>query len=220
MLFGTAALPDRLRPFDFHSHYKDRDVPVTTAVRLSAGFPFISPATRADADGPKGHYSHVVDGGYFDNYGIDSLTVWTHEGLAALDPGMRPPRLLIIEICDSSPCSSREAANEPTRGGPRRAWPYQVFAPLEGVIAMRTAAQKVHNRTSLRLLKEYWRTQGVYVASQEIAFEGAGAPMSWHLTRDQRNAIETSWATRAAHERQCVAEFLAGRPPCAPGPAR
>lgn len=218
MLFGTTALPDRLKPFDFHSHYKDRDVPVTTAVRLSAGFPFVSPATRADADGPKGHFSHVVDGGYFDNYGIDSLAMWTHEGLGALSPGQRPPRVLIIEICDSTPCSSREAAVEPVRGGPRRAWPYQAYAPLEGVIAMRTAAQKVHNRATLRLLKEYWRTQNVYIASQEIAFEAAGAPMSWHLTPVQRTAIQRLWDARAPHERECLADFLAGRPPCAQGP--
>jgi hypothetical protein len=44
--------------------------------------------------------------------------------------------------------------------------------------------------------------------------------MSWHLTRNQRNAIETSWSSRAAHERQCVADFLAGRPPCAQPPGR
>lgn len=220
MLFGTTALPDRLKPFDFHSHYKNRDVPVTTAVRLSAGFPFVSPATRADVDddSAKPTYSHVVDGGYFDNYGIDSLAMWTHEGLSALEPAQRPPRVLIIEICDSAPCSSREADPAPAAGGPRRAWPYQAYAPLEGVIAMRTAAQKVHNRATLRLLTAYWRTQRVCVESQQIAFDGSDAPMSWHLTRGQRTAIQSAWDGRARQERERLADFLAGRLPCAQPP--
>ena len=53
-------------------------MPVTTAVRLSSGFPYVAPAARADADDAKGHYTHVVDGGYFDNYGVGTLSAWTH----------------------------------------------------------------------------------------------------------------------------------------------
>ena len=130
MLFATVALPETLRPFDFYEHYPGRDVPVTTAVRLSSGFPYVAPAARADADGAKGHFTHLVDGGYFDNYGVGTLSAWTHAALMGLAPAERPPRLLVIEICDSEFCSGREPGVSPSEGGPRRAWPYQLVAPL------------------------------------------------------------------------------------------
>ena len=154
MLFATVELPETLKSFDFYEHYQGRDVPVTTAVRLSSGFPYVAPAARADADGAKGHFTHLVDGGYFDNYGVGTLSAWTHAALMGLAPAERPPRLLVIEICDSEFCSGREPGVAPSEGGPRRAWPYQLVAPLTAVVAMRTAAQQVTNRTSLRLLKQ------------------------------------------------------------------
>ena len=154
MLFATVALPDALKPFDFYEHYQGRDVPLTTAVRLSSGFPYVAPAARADADDLKKHYTHLVDGGYFDNYGVGTLSAWTHAALMGLASGERPSRLLVIEICDSEFCSGREPAAVPSEGGSRRAWPYQLIAPLSAVVAMRSAAQQVTNRTSLRLLKQ------------------------------------------------------------------
>jgi len=40
-----------------------RDVRVETATRMSAAFPYVSPAARADAPW---NAEHLVDGGYFD----------------------------------------------------------------------------------------------------------------------------------------------------------
>src|SRR5437879_5409377 len=50
LLFSTVALPDSLEPFSFYEPSPDRDVPITTAVRLAAAFPYVLPATRADRD--------------------------------------------------------------------------------------------------------------------------------------------------------------------------
>ena len=50
-------------------------IPVVTAARLSATFPYVSPAARAkipaEADAAEDgyHEEHIVDGGYYDNYG-------------------------------------------------------------------------------------------------------------------------------------------------------
>ena len=195
MLFATVALPDTLRSFDFYEHYQGRDVPVTTAVRLSSGFPYVAPAARADADDAKGHFTHLVDGGYFDNYGVGTLSAWTHAALMGLAPAERPPRLLVIEICDSEFCSGREPGVVPSEGGSRRAWPYQLVAPLTAVVAMRTAAQQVTNRTSLRLLKQYWQAHDVCIESLAVPFGAGDAPLSWHLT-DSREAGDSTGLDR------------------------
>jgi hypothetical protein len=50
-----------------------KDISVLTATRLSAAFPYVAPAARADVDGPG---VHIVDGGYYDNYGTSSLVEW------------------------------------------------------------------------------------------------------------------------------------------------
>ena len=211
MLFSTIGLPDTLKPFDFYERYPGRDVPVTTAVRLSAGFPYVAPAARADADDAKGHYTHVVDGGYFDNYGVGTLSAWTHAALLGLSPAKRPPRLLIVEICDSEVCSGREPGLAPSDGGTRRGWPYQLVAPLTAIVATRAAAQQLTNRTSLRLLKDYWQLRDVCIESLAMPFGAGEAPLSWHLTDKEKKAIGQAWANTASSHIAAVSAFLEGR---------
>ncbi|MGH9372173.1 MAG: hypothetical protein ACRD15_11640, partial [Vicinamibacterales bacterium] len=166
ILFSTVGLPPELKPFDFYERYPGRDLAVVTAVRLSAGFPYVSPAAHADADVEDGHFTHVVDGGYFDNYGVSTLTAWMNDALRGLTaPAVAPRHLLVIEICESAACSGHEPPDEPSAGGEERAWPYQLVAPLSALVATRAAAQRVNNRTVLRLLKDYWRAQETCVES-------------------------------------------------------
>ena len=210
VLFPTIALPGSLRTFDFYERYPGRDLPVTTAVRLSAGFPYVSPASRADVDDRLGHYTHVVDGGYFDNYGVSTLVSVVNAGLAnAVSP---PPgrRVLVIEICDTSACSGADANSQVTGGGDDRAWTYQLRAPLSAVIAMRTAAQRVNNRASIRLLKDYWLQRGVCIASVEAPFGGASAPLSWHLTAAEKRAVDAEWNRTSVRTVEAVRVFLQG----------
>ncbi len=47
---------------------------VATAVRMNATFPFVSPAVSLPTSPPR----HVVDAGYFDNYGVYVSTAWLH----------------------------------------------------------------------------------------------------------------------------------------------
>jgi hypothetical protein len=63
---NTARQPD-LRTF--YDEYPGADLPVVTAVRLAASFPYVSPAARAKTLTPE---NHVIDGGYYDNYGVAS----------------------------------------------------------------------------------------------------------------------------------------------------
>jgi hypothetical protein len=214
MLFSTVGLPRTLAAFDFYERYPGRDLPALTAVRLSSTFPYVSPASRADADDQKHNYVHVVDGGYFDNYGVSPLAAVVHAGLsAAAAAGRAPRRLLIVEICDSNACSGAEPPPRPSAGGGDRAWPYQIVAPLNAVVAMRAAAQRTSNRTALRLLKDYWTSRNICLDSIQVPFGEDTAPLSWHLTAVEKRAVDTAWTRMAAQSSAAVADFLAGRTP-------
>ena len=210
VLFPTIALPGSLRTFDFYERYPGRDLPVTTAVRLSAGFPYVSPASRADVDDERGHYTHVVDGGYFDNYGVSTLVSIVNAGLTDAVSPPQGRRLLVIEICDTAACSGADANPLVTEGGDDRAWTYQLRAPLSAVIAMRTSAQRVNNRAAMRLLKDYWQQRGVCVASIQAPFGGAEAPLSWHLTAAEKRAVDEEWNKVSTRITDAVRKFVAG----------
>jgi hypothetical protein len=210
VLFPTIALPGSLRTFDFYERYPGRDLPVTTAVRLSAGFPYVSPASRADVDDRLGHYTHVVDGGYFDNYGVSTLANVVNAGLTNAVSPPQGRRVLVIEICDTSACSGADANPQVTSGGDDRAWTYQLRAPLSAVIAMRTSAQRVNNRAAIRLLKDYWLQRGVCVASAQAPFGGAEAPLSWHLTAAEKRAVDDEWNRTSGRIVEAVRKFLDG----------
>lgn len=211
MLFSTAGLPRSLKAFDFYERYQDRDLPLTTAVRLSAAFPFVTPASRADRDDLSGHFTHVVDGGYFDNYGISTLIGVVHDGLARARAPRKAKRLLIVEICDSVDCSGKETNGDLSKGGDDQSWTYQLTAPLSAMMAMRQAAQRVNNRASLRLLKDFWLGEEVCVESLQVPYGGGNAPMSWHLTAKEKEDIDAAWQARGPAVLTAVSAFVQGK---------
>jgi hypothetical protein len=97
---------------DFSSIYEGADIAITTAVRLSSAFPFISPPARPlpaarlpagkplaagqrkPSGGENGFMNlHLADGGYYDNSGVAALVQWLHNGLSDLadrDPTRLP----------------------------------------------------------------------------------------------------------------------------------
>ena len=83
------------------------------------------------------------------------------------------------------------------------------------VVAMRTAAQQVTNRTSLRLLKRSWQAHNVCIESLAVPFGAGDAPLSWHLTEREKQAIRRAWAEVAVRQRKTVEAFLSkGSAPC------
>ena len=117
-----------------------RDVSLVTAARLSATFPYVSPAARPDIAGTQ---IHVVDGGYTDNYGMATLLTWLDEALRA--PGNPVHRVLIIEIRASPPAS--EPPPLVWRG-----WPFQTYAPISAMLNVRDTGQLPRNNEERQIL--------------------------------------------------------------------
>lgn len=180
-----------------------RDIAVATAARLSAAFPYVSPAARADLGSWGGEQPHLVDGGYYDNYGITSLVEWLDHELSK--PGSDIGRVLFVEIrgapsvdFEAEPASQKN--QEKSAGydfATQRGWFYQFFAPLSTLLNVRDTGQLSNNRVQLRLLIDKWRgdSGGRAVPITNVVFECnlSETPTSWHLNREDKARLRTSW---------------------------
>jgi len=169
-------------PQTFALTYRERDMPVVTAARLAATFPYVSPAARALTDKPE---NHVVDGGYYDNFGVGSMSFWLNQALEGLDKGHRPD-VLVIQI-RSFPTKS---IPDPTKKG----WFYQSYAPVDALLSVRTTAQLIRDRDQLDLLERKWAAaDDVHIRFATFEFSKTDAPLSWQLTGKQVARIQEEW---------------------------
>ena len=169
----------------FYDMFDRTDIPVVTAVRLAASFPYVSPASRAQTSPP---VYHSIDGGYYDNYGVASAIQWIDEAFEGTDKDRRPT-VLVIQI--------RSFPDDADPDPESRGWFYQSYAPLEGLLSVRTTAQLVRDRNALMLLRDKWSNPGVEglrrIRLAEFEFKGHGAPLSWKMNNKQTDAIRTHW---------------------------
>lgn len=187
------------------------DVPVVRAARLSATFPFVTPAARpANAD----YQPHMMDGGFYDNYGMATLTEWVEQALEeqarTSTPGNeRVKRMLVVQV-NGFPRSDFEPPQKSSGG-----WVSQLIAPIKILVSVRTAGQVSHRDVELSLLKGKWRARGIEIDNVNFELDQADAPLSWHLMPKQRAAISDAWTTNPyiIRAREKVADFLKGYPP-------
>lgn len=173
------------------------DVPVVTAVRLAASFPYVSPASQGEGyDKPY----HLVDGGYYDNYGVYSLLEWLREALEKNESDA--PDVLIIQI--------RSFPERPPDDPENRSWFYQTYAPLSGLLSVRTTGQLLRDRDALEHFyqekqkeekeeKDKAKETGkderktVHVRAATFEFQGTDAPLSWAMNEAQKAEIPEKW---------------------------
>lgn len=171
----------------FYELYPNTDLAVVSAVRLASTFPYVTPSARAFTT--KSEY-HMVDGGYFDNYGVSSLIVWLDEALTGLQ-GNDLPDVLVVQIR-----SFPEGALTPPEN---KGWFFQAYAPLDALLSVRTTGQLVRDRDALALFAARWAKtpiQGIpsdriHFASFE--FQGSDAPLSWKMNQRQITEIGNRW---------------------------
>lgn len=171
----------------------ERDVSVATAARLSATFPYVSPAARPDVSGCNFHF---VDGGYYDNYGIIALLQWLDDALESMEAARWPKRVGIVVV---------RGLYEPATAE-KDPWSYlrQVSAPLESFLNMRGYAQWEGGMAALRLFREKWamKAPGMSVEVARLAYpdlrkshrECAEEPLTWKLTETQKNCVDSAFS--------------------------
>jgi predicted acylesterase/phospholipase RssA len=174
----------------FGEVYVDYDAPVTSAVRLSAAFPYVTPAARAHRhdkrDRSQAEY-HLVDGGYYDNYGMATLVEWLDKEL--VKPAVNVTELLVIRI-HSMPAGSDRGPHG--SGG----FFFQTTVPIVALDNVRGAGQLSHSKVEFELLQKRWRERADRKVDIELAtfeYPNDDAPLSWHLTEKQKQAVEKAW---------------------------
>jgi hypothetical protein len=202
----TLNLPGRHRTTSFFSAYPRLDVPVVTAARLSATFPFVSAAARAklvrtvgDEDLPA---AHLVDGGYYENSGVLSALEVLEMTLERMQARNRCPDkpILLLRI---QPFSTPQ--EEYARIRAAAPWTAATFAPLRAIIEMRTTSQLGRNALELEIFRKRW----AHFAEIEVIDVPLGdlGPLSWKLTRAERCRIANEWQ-RLVHQEGGVIERL------------
>jgi hypothetical protein len=183
----------------FDRLYAGYDTPVTSAVRVSATFPYVTPAARAHRDGKRdlsdAEY-HVVDGGYYDNYGMAALVECLDNELEK--QAVDVTELMVVRI------HSMPVVNSPDQS-PRsgRGFFFQLGAPVVALDNVRDAGQLSHSNVEFDLLQKRWHERAGRRVDIELAtfeYPYYDAPLSWHLTNRQMQDIEKAWKEKYVND--------------------
>jgi Dyp-type peroxidase family len=177
-VLATYGIPGTAATQDLASVTDRRDLSAITAARLSASFPYISPFSRAQKTAHSNpSMNHLADGGYWDNHAVVSAVEWLTEAL----PTIGTRKILFLQI---PPLSTPQLASSD------QSWVWQQIAPLAAFDATRTNAQETRNDLELTQLQDRLGKQLVAIT---LPFPGRDAPLSWHLSRRERSAVEAHW---------------------------
>ena len=166
---------------EFRTLYPDFTLRAATAANLSAAFPMVSPAAHFWTEDehpphPALRY-HVVDGGYYDNYGVVSAVEFLENGLRG---SAVPPQVLLVRIMGQQ--EERPDAESGTGAF------FQLTAPVKGLTTMRGASQRARNEVEVRLLQERWAAK-TRIETATFAYPHADAPLTWHLPVEDRRRL-------------------------------
>ena len=206
---------------EFFKLYPDSDLRVRTAARLSATFPYVTPAARMlrNDTGVKGKQSedgrfyrpepHAVDGGYYDNYGMASLLDWLDNGLQALP---ERPKIMIVEI-RASPTGKEGRPRSSSYGTL-----FQLTHPLQTLANVRGTGQLSHNALDENLVNRIYSPNICEATFEFSNTDERGCPrnepLNWHLTPADSEALKDAWEKSDATKQNImrVQTFLSGGP--------
>jgi hypothetical protein len=169
-------------PIDFHK-LTGRDVSVATAVHNTARFPYISAAGRLRAK--NGEYlGHLVDGGYFENTGADTLI----DLLRYLRQSASPlnVRFIVVALLNSPP---EQHLTDPARiPWHETASLGELFSPLRALLQSKTARGEL----ALRRLRESVEPDDVveFRICSDLGLREA--PLGWQLSKEMVDVLDSN----------------------------
>jgi len=201
---------------EFRTLYPGRSIDASTAARLSATFPYVSPATRIIQTNVQTPDFHAVDGGYGDNFGMASLVDWLESALTSAPDSATLPRILIVEIRAS-------AVGAIPKPDGSRGLLFQLTHPLKVLLAVWGNGQLSRNELEARLIQQVGELKRTVseagrsapdaalerlrarssASIQRVIFEFPAydvrgmpirRPLSWHLTPEDKHQLQLAWA--------------------------
>ncbi|MFY0563312.1 patatin-like phospholipase family protein [Archangium lansingense] len=173
---------------------KQKALKVATAARMSASFPYVSPAAWL----PTQPRVRVVDAGYYDNYGVDVAAHWLHQHLTWLR--RCTSGVLVLQIRDqlNDVQRTRLALTEPSAVV---TWLAGLTSPPEAILSAREASMSFRNDEMLEFLNgDFNHDRPCFFTT--IAFElRENAPLSWVLTRKEAQDMHNEVADTPISDR-------------------
>jgi hypothetical protein len=207
LLFGRAALGQNNQPLI------EADLSLWTAARLSAAFPYVTPAARAkfqpdtaetEIETRAAQY-HLIDGGYYDNFGVTAALDWLQPVLEARRKrisGLEFNKVVLIEL-RAFPLPNRNCY-KPAQGGSSA-----LIGPALGLYNIRTGAafsrNEIESERFIKLWRDLLKDEGVQFrrfileppqlvsGSSDCKEENQAGPLSWHLTKKNLEDLDQQW---------------------------
>ncbi|HVK07589.1 MAG TPA: hypothetical protein VM597_02315 [Gemmataceae bacterium] len=160
---------------------------LSTAARMNATFPFLSPAVSL----PTRPVRRVVDAGYYDNTGVSVAAAWLYrhaDTLIEMCSGV-----VVIQIRDSVSHRENRALSQPPDGD--RSIAPGLTDVLAAVAHARTATATYRNDEDLQTLADYFREHGRGAQFfTTVVFERySDVGMNWYLSPADKKDILDSW---------------------------
>jgi hypothetical protein len=175
--------------------------PLSTAARLSAAFPYVSSAVLL----PTQPRRHVVDAGYYDNYGLELAGNWLRELLEQRKSLLEKmiSGILVIQIRDnvSELSVNPESDKKRERRLPRERRNASdsrlsralegLSSPPEGFLAARESVMLFRNDSLLEAVSHlYTSAFGADYLTTTVFEFGGEASLSWHLAAEEVQMLQ------------------------------
>jgi hypothetical protein len=212
------------------------DLALTTAARLSASFPYVTPMARNDRENiikvkddkgntltikvkdGKGNDTdflqnyHIADGGYYDNSGAFTAMNWLNDFLeynnSNKDHRINIAKVLILQI-NAFPEDDLKLNQQGSLG-----FVVSTIGPLNTLAGIRDATQIGRNKIFANLLKDRWGN--IEIKNFTISFpkkdtngKDYNPPLSWRLTERQKMNLVDAWEkdTDIRETVECMKDF-------------
>lgn len=165
---------------------------VGTAARLNAAFPVISPAVSL----PTIPTRHVVDAGYFDNYGVELAAMWLAHNRAAVLHNCSGVALIEIRafpLRDRGLDVGRETSLHAEAIGLLSEALAAFSTPMQAVLSARSNVSYYRNNELLALLDPLFAGPANRPFFRRFIFElDADAALSWYISDEEKRRI-SAW---------------------------
>jgi hypothetical protein len=173
------------------------DISLWTAARMSATFPWVSPAARPNfggdiaaefsGQGRQLPYHHFIDGGYYDNYGVSSAMDWLnpvlHDRLRT-NSTLTFKKVVIIQL---------RAYKKSSYVDPENGWRSAMLGPAIGFWAVYDSAPLVRNEIALGRFVENWNSRlgaKAQISTHVVQRRSSSGALSWYLSPDDISGLE------------------------------
>jgi hypothetical protein len=151
---------------------------LSTAIRMNAAFPLVSPAACLPTDPPR----RVVDAGYYDNYGVGLATSWIQKNRCWLKRSTSGVVLIQIRAYPLESHAPEDSPLHALRSGMQ--W---LTTPIEGYTAASKRAMIAHNQEKIDAVSDWFGANAPDAPFATFVLQcPESAPLSWAITARDR----------------------------------